>query len=79
VPPKLVIRLAEPLPQGVLAYLQRDFADLLADGRIVEQDAVIGASYRPELAILPRLTFHFNRRSLIRLRQLINATNRHSS
>jgi hypothetical protein len=76
VPPQLVMRLAEPLPQGLLATLQHDFADLLADGRIVEQGPVIGESYRPELAVLPRLAFHFNRRSLGRLRQLINSINR---
>jgi hypothetical protein len=37
---------------------------------------IAGEAPRPELAALTRLTFHFNRRSLGRLRQLIDAINR---
>jgi uncharacterized protein (TIGR00730 family) len=76
VSPKLALRLTESLPPAHLATLERDFADILADGRIAEQGPLLGESYRPELATLPRLVFHFNRRSLGRLRQMIDAINR---
>ena len=72
---QLVLRLQRSLPAARLAALEREFADIRSDGRFIEQGPLVGESQKPELATLPRLTFHFNRRSLGRLRQLIDALN----
>jgi uncharacterized protein (TIGR00730 family) len=76
---QLVIRLKESIPPARLATLEREFADIRAGGRFVEQGPLIGESYHPTLTDLPRLAFHFNRRSLGRLRQLIDALNGHAA
>jgi uncharacterized protein (TIGR00730 family) len=72
---RLVLRFQKRIGDWRLVKLQDDFGDLLADGGFLEQDAVIGETPRPEWAHLSRVSFHFNRRSLGRLRQLINAIN----
>jgi uncharacterized protein (TIGR00730 family) len=72
---RLVIRLQQPIDDARLAALERDFADILTDGNFRQETSVEGESLRPELAALPRLILHFNRRSLGRLRQLIDAIN----
>jgi uncharacterized protein (TIGR00730 family) len=74
---RLVLRLNKPLETARLNSLRQEFTDILTDGDFRQQDSVIaGEAPRPELAALTRLTFHFNRRSLGRLRQLIDAINR---
>jgi hypothetical protein len=74
---RLVLRLNKPIEDPRLNSLRREFADIFTDGDFRQQHTVIaGESPRPELAALTRLTFHFNRRSLGRLRQLIDAINR---
>jgi hypothetical protein len=55
--------------------MQQEFGDILADGQFRQESTVAGESPRPELAALSRLVFHFNRRSLGRLRQLIDTIN----
>jgi uncharacterized protein (TIGR00730 family) len=72
---RLVLRLQKPLAEPRLAALQNEFADLLVDGEFLQQDLVVGEAPRPEHGGLTRLTLHFNRRSLGRLRQLINEIN----
>jgi hypothetical protein len=72
---RLVLRLHQRLEAVRLAAIERDFADILTDGHFRQEAAVVGESPRPELADLTRLVFHFNRRSLGRLRQLIDAIN----
>jgi hypothetical protein len=72
---RLVLRLHWPLDVGRLNSLRRDFADILADGEFRQTGAIVGESLRPELTALTRLVFHFNRRSLGRLRQLIDTIN----
>jgi uncharacterized protein (TIGR00730 family) len=72
---RLVLRLQNPLDDVRLAAINRDFADVLNDGTFSQQSAIPGESPKPELAGLSRLTFHFNRRSLGRLRQLIDTIN----
>jgi hypothetical protein len=72
---RLVMRLHQRLNAGRLSALERDFADILADGNFRQQTAVVGEPSRPEFADLTRLVFHFNRRSLGRLRQLIDTIN----
>jgi uncharacterized protein (TIGR00730 family) len=72
---ELVLRLHEHLPLARMAAIDREFADILADGQFRQEAVVPGETPRPELAHLPRLVFHFNRRSHGRLRQLIDAIN----
>jgi hypothetical protein len=73
---RLVLRLNKPLASASVNLLRQAFADILTDGDFRQQDsAIAGESPRPELAGLSRLTFHFNRRSLGRLRQLIDSIN----
>jgi hypothetical protein len=76
---ELVLRLNQPLSPAQLAALQRDFADILNDGANgpLQQlsAAAVYESERPELAALPRLVLRFNRRSLGRLRQFVDAIN----
>jgi uncharacterized protein (TIGR00730 family) len=74
-PHQLIMRLQQPLDEPQLAALQHEFADILADGEFRQETAVAGEVPRPELAGLTRLVFHFNRRSLGRLRQLIDSIN----
>ncbi len=72
---RLVLRLHQRLSRERMAYVEREFADILADGGFRQQTAIAGETPRPDLADLTRLVFHFNRRSLGRLRQLIDAIN----
>jgi len=72
---RLVLRLSKKLSQRCLAGLQRDFAEILVAGQFRQESVVLGEAVRPEFDGLSRLVFHFNRRSLGRLRQLIDAIN----
>jgi hypothetical protein len=78
-PNRLILRMQQPLAEPRLNTLQQEFGDILADGEFRQESTVAGESPRPELAALSRLVFHFNRRSLGRLRQLIDAINRDSA
>jgi uncharacterized protein (TIGR00730 family) len=79
---RLVLRLLQTLDGARVESLQRDFADILTDGEFQlekaggwgnAQEASNGPASIPP--IQSRLIFHFNRRSLGRLRQLIDAIN----
>ena len=72
---RLVLRLQNALDEQRLAAIGREFADILNDGPFRQEAAIVGETPKPELAGLTRLTFHFNRRSLGRLRQLIDSIN----
>ena len=48
----------------------QEFADILNDGTFRQEASITGEIPRPEIDGLTRLTFHFNRRSLGRLRDL---------
>jgi uncharacterized protein (TIGR00730 family) len=72
---RLVLRLQKPIDERRLDALLLKFADILADGEFRQVSAIDGESHRPDLDALTRLVFHFNRRSLGRLRQLIDAIN----
>lgn len=71
----LVLRLRRSLDEQHLAAFHQEFSDLLADGEFRQVESVAGEPPRPELAGLKRLVFQFNRRSLGRLRQLIDRLN----
>jgi hypothetical protein len=72
----LVLRLNRPLAAGTLDELAVNFADILQEGSFAQREALPEEKDEPELVGLPRLVFHFNRRSLGRLRELIDAVNR---
>ncbi len=72
---RLVLRLQHALSNARLASINRDFADILNDGDFRQEDSIPGETTKPEWASLKRLIFHFNRRSLGRLRMLIDAIN----
>lgn len=73
---QLVLRLKEELHPSLLREINREFGDILAEGEFTQQGALKDERDEPDLASLPRLVFRFNRRSLGRLRQVINAINR---
>jgi uncharacterized protein (TIGR00730 family) len=75
---KLVMRLKEPISAELLADINDRFRDILVDGHFVLGEPLREEKDEPTLAAMPRLIFHFNRRSLGRLRQLIDAINRGS-
>jgi hypothetical protein len=72
---QLVFRVKERLPDQRFEQIQSDFADILVDGEFRQSEALPEESGEPDLAHLPRLVFHFNRRSLGRLRMLIDLIN----
>jgi uncharacterized protein (TIGR00730 family) len=71
----LVLRISTALSPERIDQLNTQFADILVSGCIEQRDALPEESTEPELAELPRIVLHFNRRNLGRLRQLIDAVN----
>jgi hypothetical protein len=69
----LVLRLAETLGEEALARLRADFADILVSGTF-EQGGPLPAE-GDEYPGMNRLRFHFNRRDMGRLRQLVDRIN----
>ena len=72
---RLVFRLKESLSDEKMEEIQTDFADILVGGRFEQGKGLAEEAGEPDLAGLPRLMFHFNRRGLGRLRKLINTVN----
>jgi uncharacterized protein (TIGR00730 family) len=75
---KLVIRLHDSISDELLADLNENFRDILVDGQFTVSGPLREERDEPALVALPRLSFSFNRRSLGRLRQLIDCLNRGS-
>jgi len=72
---KLVLRLnGTPTPE-LLATINADFGDILSGGDFAIGGPLNEERDEPDLKALPRLIFRFNRRSLGRLRQLIDLLN----
>lgn len=72
----LVIRLHRRLPDGVVAELAHDYADIiLPDGRVWQSAALKAEANQPELADLPRLCLDFDRMTYGRLRLLVDRLN----
>jgi uncharacterized protein (TIGR00730 family) len=71
---KLVIRLNESLDQALMARLNGEFADIVAQGTIVQTAGSLPEE-EGELADKARLVFTFNRHDTGRLRQLIDTIN----
>jgi uncharacterized protein (TIGR00730 family) len=72
----LVLRLQHKLEEPLLERLKQEFADILQAGTFEQTIALPAETNDPHLAALPRLKFRFDRRSLGRLRQMINVINR---
>ncbi len=73
---KLVLRLKQAPSEELLAAINVEFADITNGGQFTVGGPLPEEKDEPDLAALPRLIFRFNRRSLGRLRQLIDALNR---
>jgi uncharacterized protein (TIGR00730 family) len=73
---ELVLRLMKPPSEALLETLNADFSDILLKGKFISGNALPEERDDPILAELPRLIFHFNRRNMGRLRQLIDVVNR---
>ncbi len=73
---KLVLRLKQKPSDELLASINANFADILTSGVFTAEGPLNEEKDEPDLADLPRLVFRFNRRSLGRLRQLIDVINR---
>jgi hypothetical protein len=73
----LVLRLKHALDESHVEAINGLFRDVLVDGRFEQREAFSDERDEPDLAELPRLAFHFNRRNLGRLRQLIDWINLH--
>lgn len=75
---KLVFRLKETPSEELLDAINLEFTDILSGGQFVAGGPLPEEKDEPDLASMSRLIFRFNRRSLGRLRQLIDALNRGS-
>jgi uncharacterized protein (TIGR00730 family) len=75
---KLVFRLKQAPSDELLSDINANFNDILNGGEFVVSGPLSEEKDEPDLAELPRLVFRFNRRSLGRLRQLIDVLNRGS-
>ncbi|MBS0207454.1 MAG: LOG family protein [Planctomycetes bacterium] len=73
---KLVLRLQAAPSAELLARINADYSDILVEGQFKVAAALPEEAEETTLAKLPRLVFRFNRRSLGRLRQLIDLLNR---
>ena len=72
----LVLRLQHRLPDELLERIRAEFPDILASGTFEQVSALPEEANDTHLAAMPRLRFHFDRRSLGRLRQLVDLINR---
>lgn len=76
---ELVFRLKAFLSEETLEHICEQYDDLLVDGSFRQTGPLPEESGEPDLDPMPRLVFHFNRRSLGRLRQLIDFINASAS
>ena len=72
----LVLRLNHALSDALVRELEREFADIIVAGGLVQRPALEEEDEEPEIAALPRLVFHFDRTHFGRLRQMIDRLNR---
>ncbi len=72
---QLVIRIKHPLAEEPLARINMEFSDVLERGIIEQRGPLPEELDESALKDLPRLVFHYNRRSAGRLRQLIDQIN----
>jgi uncharacterized protein (TIGR00730 family) len=71
----LLLRLQHKLSDAMMERLRDEFADILVAGTFEQTEALPEEANDTHIATLPRLRFRFDRRSLGRLRQMIDAIN----
>jgi hypothetical protein len=71
----LVIRLNFSPSAELIDRLNRDFADIVTDGKVRETDPLPEEADDRDTLHLPRLLVRFNREDFARLRQMIDAIN----
>lgn len=71
----LVIRLNNPPAPALIDRLNRDFADIVTDGKIRQTEPLCVEADEPDTLHLHRLLVRFNREDFFRLRQMIDAIN----
>ena len=71
----LVLRLQRQLSDALLQRIRQDFADIVSAGTFEQTAALPEEANDTQLANLPRLRFRFDRRSLGRLRMLVDTIN----
>jgi uncharacterized protein (TIGR00730 family) len=72
---ELVLRIYQPLSGKVLVDINKKFADIVREGKIVQGNALPQEQNEPEIAHLPRLILTPHRRDFGRFRELIDAIN----
>lgn len=72
---KLVLRLHTAPPPEFVERLNDEFADIIESGRIETAEVHRLEADDEHLLDLPRLSFHFNRKSIGRLRQMVDLIN----
>jgi hypothetical protein len=72
----LLVRLQHAPSQTLLDKLNKEFADIVTKAGIALCDPLPEEDDEPELAHLPRLSFHFDKLQWGRLRQMIDVLNR---
>ena len=76
---QLVLRLQKTLDDDMLSEINARFSDMLVVGQFTLGGPLPEEKDEPELSNLPRLTFEFDRRSLGRLRSLIDFINQRAA
>jgi uncharacterized protein (TIGR00730 family) len=71
----LVIRLNHPPAPELIERLNRDFADIIVDGKIRQTEPLPGEEDDPGTLHLHRILVRFNREDFARLRQMIDVIN----
>ncbi|MBM4068175.1 MAG: LOG family protein [Planctomycetes bacterium] len=72
----LVLRLQQPLSEPLMERIRQEFADIVRGGTFEQTGALPAEAMDAHLALLPRLRFRFDRKSMGRLRMLIDLINR---
>jgi uncharacterized protein (TIGR00730 family) len=73
---RLILRLHKPLAEPALEYIRTEYKDILAAGTFEQTTAQPAEANETHLTHLPRLRFRFDRKSLGRLREMVNYINR---
>lgn len=71
----LVIRLNHPPAPALIDRLNRDFSEILTDGKITQTEPLADEADDPDTLHLHRLLVRFNREDFSRLRQMIDEIN----
>jgi uncharacterized protein (TIGR00730 family) len=72
---ELVIRLNHPPTAELIERLNREFVDIVTDGKVRPTEPLPDETDDPQTLSLPRLLMRFNREDYARLRQMIDVIN----